>query len=689
MNWKVFAIAAAALLATEGHAKTTTTYEVVIQNRTAGKQTVVDLGGGKLKVEFSYRDNGRGPDVFEDMAVDADGMLTSLKVTGKSTFGAPIDEQFSRVGNKVSWKSKADAVEKDVTGKAQYVAIESSPEFTAVVARALLKAKDRTLPALPSGQLSIEKLTEANVKHKGPGKAREGKASLYAIRGFGVSPTYVWMWNGTQKMLGFVEPAFAFLETGWENNHDALLKIQIDADAKSHKTLIDKLAVRRDHPIVIRNVKWFDANRATMNGPADVHVYRGRIAAIFPANAPIQAEATVVDGTGKFLSPGLFDMHGHIGAWDAVLHIAGGVTTLRDMGNDNAFLNQLKSRIDKGDAIGPTIVPAGYIEGKSPFSSSGGFVVDDVEGAKKAIDWYAQHGYRQIKLYNSIKPEWVVPIAEYAHARGIRVSGHIPAFMRAEEAVRAGFDEIQHINQVALNFLTKKDDDTRTLLRFYLVGDNANQIDLESDKVKDFVKLLADKKVAIDPTMTTFEAQFLQRQGAPNPSFKMVSPNMPPSISRAWLTNSMDVNDKNAEPFRKSYEKLLGLVKKMYDAGVPILAGSDDFAGFTMHRELELYVMTGMTPAQALQIATLNGARYSQVENRTGTIEVGKDADLVLMNEDPTKDIGAVRKISMTMKGGVMFYPAQVFEALGVKPFAPPPAVTEFKPSATKAEEKK
>lgn len=689
MKWKVFAAAAAVLLATEGHAKTTTTYEVVIQNRTAGKQTVVDLGGGKSKVEFSYRDNGRGPDVFEDMVVDAEGMLTSLKATGKSTFGAPIDEQFSRVGNKASWKSKADAAERDLTGKAQYVAIESSPEFTAVIARALLKARDRKLPALPSGQLSIDRLSEAAVTHKGSGKPRTGKVSLYAIRGLGASPTYVWLWNGTQKMLGFVAPSFAFLETGWEDNRDALLKIQIDADAKSHRALAEKLAVRGEHPIVVRNVKWFDAHRATMNGPADVHVYRGRIAAILPPGTPMQDAATVVDGTGKFLSPGLFDMHGHTDAWDAVLQIAGGVTTLRDMGNDNTFLNQLKSRIDRGDAIGPTIVPAGYIEGKSPFSSYGGYVVEDVAGAKNAIDWYAQHGYRQIKLYNSIRPEWVAPIAEYAHARGIRVSGHIPAYMRAEEAVRDGFDEIQHINQVALNFLTKKDDDTRTLLRFYLVGDNANQIDLESDKVKDFVKLLVDKKVAVDPTLTTFEAQFLQRQGAPNPSFKMVSPNMPPSISRAWLTNSMDVNDKNAEPFRKSYERLLGLVKKMYDAGVPILAGSDDIAGFTMHRELELYVMTGMTGAQALQIATLNGARYSQMENRTGTIEVGKNADLVLMIEDPTKDIGAVRKIAMTMKGGVMFYPAQVFEALGIKPFVPPPAVTEFNPNRTKAEEKK
>jgi hypothetical protein len=666
----------------------TTRYEVVIQNRVAGKQTVTALGNGRSKVEFSYRDNGRGPDIFEDIEVDPQGLIKSLTTTGKSTFGAPIDERFARTGNRVAWKSKADAAERQHEGKAMYVAIEASVEQAAVIARALLKTKDKRLDALPSGQLSLERLAETKVVRKDAPRV-SGTASLYAVRGLGIAPTYLWLWNGAShanRLLGTVEPAFAILESGWENNHEKLLKVQLEADAASHKALYERLAVRREHPVVIRNVHWFDAHKAQMNGPSDVVTHRGRIAAIFPPNSTLQGDATVVDGTGKWLAPGLFDMHGHVSPWDAVLHVAGGITTLRDLGNDNAFLNTLKSRIDRGDAVGPHIVPAGYIEGKSPFSSYGGFVVEDVEGAKRAIEWYALHGYRQIKLYNSIKPEWVQPVADYAHQLGLRVSGHVPAFMRAEEAVRAGFDEIQHINQVVLNFLTKRDDDTRTLLRFYLVGDNANQIDLDGDRVRDFIKLLVDRKTAVDPTLTAFEAMFLQRQGTPNPSYRMVSSHLPPSIGRAWLTNSMDVTDKNAEPFRKSYEKLLAFVKKMYDAGVPILAGSDDIAGFTIHRELELYVLAGLTPAEALKIATFNGARFCGTLDRAGTIEVGKDADLILIDADPTRDISALRRIAMTMKGGTLFFPARVYEALGIRPFAPPPAVTEYKPPATTKE---
>ncbi len=670
----VFAAGASSHAAAPPAANSTTKYVVLSQGKEAGRQVVERLPGQRLKVEFSYRDNGRGPDIFEDITLDANGLLASFTATGKSTYGSPVDETFSRRDGKVSWKSKADRAERTAPASAIYVPIENSFETVAVIARALLRAPGRKLSALPNGQLAIERVLDAQVKSK----SGSGKVSLYAITGFGVEPSYLWLradGRAAQQLFAVVFPSFSLVEAGWEQNCDALLKQQLDADAKRLKALADRLAHRSALPVVFRNVRWFDSENALMKGPADVYVSRGRIAAILPANSALRDAATVIDGTGKALLPGLADLHGHTNPWDSVLQVAGGITTLRDMGGDNAALNGLKSRVDAGDSIGPHLVLTGFIEGDSPFFANGGFTIKGVEDGKQAIDWYAQHGYQQIKLYNSIRPEWVQPIADYAHARGIRVSGHIPAFMRAEEAVRAGFDEIQHINQVVLNFLTKKDDDTRTLLRFYLVGDNANQIDLESAAVKDFIKLLVERKTSIDPTLTAFEAMFLQRQGAPNPSFRTVSPNMPPAISRSWLTNSMDVTDKNAEPFRKSFEKLLGFVKLMYDAGVPLIAGSDDIAGFTLHRELELYVMAGLTPAQALQIATLNGAKYAYRLGRAGSITVGKDADLILVEGDPVANISDVRKVSMTMKSGVMFFPAELYEVLGVKPFTQKPVM--------------
>jgi Amidohydrolase family len=677
-------------------AATSAAYTVLSQNKPSGKQTVERLADGKLKVSFSYRDNGRGPDIFEEIAIGKTGQMESFVATGKSTFGAPIDETFKRVDGKATWKSKADAGEQSGVASALYVPVESSIEVFAITARALLRAPGNKLAALPGGQLSIAKIRETSVSAGPPAgspvSSQKATVTLYSVAGLSLEPSYIWLrsdpkaGNDGNAFFAIVSPGFAVIQAGWEANTDALLKIQQESDVLQLKNLADKLVRRVEGLTVIKNVRWFDSEKAKMNEPADVYVFRGKIASIFPANSPLRgdganetADATVIDGTGKTLLPGLFDMHGHTSAWDGPLQIAGGITTLRDMGNDNKNLNEVITRIDAGQSIGPHVVPTGFIEGDSPFSANLGFVVKDLQAAKDAVDWYAQRGYRQVKLYNSMRPEWIAPLAEYAHARGMRVSGHIPAFMRAEEAVRAGFDEIQHINQVMLNFLVKKDDDTRTLLRFYLVGDNANQIDLESQKVKDFIKLLREKNTAIDPTLTAFEAMFNQRQGQANPSYRFVANNVPPTLRRGWLTNSMDVNDKNAEPFRVSYERLLGLVKRMFDAGVPILAGSDDIAGFTIHRELELYVAAGISPADALKIATWNGAKYSQVLETSGSITPGKQADLILVEGDPAKNISDIRKISMVMKSGAIYFPSELYEAMGVKRFGEPPKLVTVK----------
>ncbi|NJR71763.1 MAG: amidohydrolase family protein [Gammaproteobacteria bacterium] len=506
--------------------------------------------------------------------------------------------------------------------------------------------------------------------------------TLYEVTGFGFEPSYFWMWKtpnpAAAGLFAVVSPGFSMVEAGWEANADGLLTLQNKADDDALKKLATTLIKQPARVTVFRNVRYFDAEAAAMRGPADVYVNRGTIAAIYPANSVIRDGATVIDGSGQTLLPGLWDMHAHLGRWDAILHMAAGVTGVRDMGNINDALNILKDKVDAGDFIGPRIIPTGFIEGQSPYSAKLGIVVNDLDEAKRAVDWYSQKGYQQIKLYNSMRPEWIQPLTAYAKERGIRVSGHIPAFMRAEEAVRAGYDEIQHINQVMLNFLVKKDDDTRTLLRFYLVGDNANQIDLDSQAVNDFVKLLVDKKVAIDATMATFEYFYLQRQGAPNPTFKMVANNVPPTVRRGWLSNSMDVNDKNEVPFRESYAKLLALVKKMHDAGVPLLAGTDEVAGFSLHRELELYVMAGISPLEVLKIATWNGAKYSQVLARTGSITVGKDADLILINGDPSKNITDIRKVSVVMKAGALYLPQVLYPAVGVKPFVNAPKIAHF-----------
>ena len=427
--------------------------------------------------------------------------------------------------------------------------------------------------------------------------------------------------------------------------------------------------------MLIRDVRVFDTASASLGPPSDVYLYGGRIASIYPAGSPAQEAATVIEGGGRALLPGLFDMHTHEDAWNAALQIAGGVTTSRDMANDNALLADLIARIGRGELIGPRMVPAGFIEGESPFASRGGFVVNNVEEAEKAVDWYAQRGYRQIKLYNSIHPDWVVPIAAYAHSRGLRVSGHVPAFSRSERVVREGYDELQHINQLMLNFVSDPDTDSRTLARFILVGERAWALDLDSKAVRDFIALLAERQTVIDATLATFEGMYTQGQGEMDPGMAPIADHLPFATQRGLRSNSMEVSGEKLKTYRASYARMIEFVGRLHAAGVPMVAGTDNIAGFTLHRELELYVKAGMTPGEAIRIATETGARYAGVGAETGTIERGKLADLILVDGDPTRDISDIRRVSLVITRGVAYAPAEVYESFGVKRFVDPPRI--------------
>ncbi len=661
------------LLAGSACADTVTRYVIAFQGKLAGEQIVTSGADGHTGVDYAYSNNGRGPTLHEDIVVDGAGRLVRYRVTGKSTFGAPVDESFEYANGKARWKSTVDQGERDGEYSGLYVPLEYSNEPVAVLARALLPQPGRTVAALPAGQVSIRTLTETTLV-SGTQKA---DIALHAIFGLDLSPTLVWMRKGAApSFFASVFDGFAAIEAGWEDRADELLKAQKDAERRLLRSLADRLAHRVDGPILIRSVRVFDSDSATMRGPLDVYVFRGRVASIVPPGSDAREPATVIDGEGRYLLPGLFDMHGHEWRWNAMLQIAGGVTTVRDMGNDNRAIEELRTDIENGSVVGPRIVPAGFIEGDSPYAARWGIVVATLDEGKRAVDWYAQRGRRQIKLYNSIRPEWVEPLAAYAHARGMRVSGHIPAFMRAEEAVRAGYDEVQHINQVMLNFLVKPGDDTRTLLRFYLVGDNAAAIDLASDDVQAFFRLLSSRGTVVDATVATFESMFTQVQGQPNPTFRKIANHFPPALQRALLMNSMDVNPGNVERYRASYGKMLELARRLHDAGIPLVAGTDGLAGFLLHRELEVYVQAGIGAGEVLQIATRNGAKYSGISDLAGSVTVGKSADLILLDGDPTRDIAAVRDVSLVMKEGVVYYPAEIYEALGIAPFRSRPKIT-------------
>lgn len=660
-----------------GAAETIKYIALVDGGKQAGGQTVVHGDDGVTRVDFIFKDNGRGPELKEEYVLAADGTFATYSVKGTSTFGAPVDESF-RVENGVAiWKSTADAGEQPLVEGAAYSPLGGSPQSLSVAFSALSRRADGKLPLIPSGTLSMRAVTEIEVV-KGDEKR---KVQLVMLTGVGLTPTFFWATTGPQpRMFASIFPGYLqLIEDGWQANGDALETRQKQAEADA----LGDLQKRLSHPLsgttLIRNARVFDSENATLGAASDVLIANGRIVSISGGGQENARADRVIDAGGRVLLPGLFDMHGHISEWQGGLHLAAGVTTVRDMGNDNKTLQQLMTDERDGRRLSPSIVAAGFLEGESPMSARNGFVISDLAGAKKAVDWYAKNGYPQIKIYNSFPKDILRDTVSYAHSKDMRVSGHIPVFLRAQDALDAGYDEIQHINQVLLNFLVEDTTDTRTLERFYLPAKRIADMNFDAKPVQDLIARLSRDQIAIDPTLTAFD--FIRhRAGQMSPAYAAVAEHMPPDVLRGFRVAEFDIpDDATHARYNKSYDKMVEFVGRMYKAGVPILAGTDGFAGFTLQRELELYVKAGMTPAQALQIATWTGAKYARVLEDRGSIAVGKRADLVLVDGDPTTDIADIRKIALVIKNGTAYYPSDVYESLGIKPFAAP---LRFEPAA-------
>ncbi|MFC5595156.1 amidohydrolase family protein [Lysobacter niastensis] len=636
----------------------------------AGQQVVTVRDDGSTAVDFIFKDNGRGPELKEEYRLAADGTYQTYRVQGTSTFGAKVDESFTRDGTQAQWRSTSDDGRQSVDGTALYSPLGGTPASFSVALNALAQRPDGKLSLIPSGTLTSRKVDQAEVQCGGAKR----QVQLVAVTGVGLTPTFAWATtDANPRLFAYIYPGYLqLIEDGCQADANALEARQKVAEGEALVDLAKRLGHRLEGATLIRNARVFDSEKATLGPASDVLVQGGRIVSVAPAGKGKAKADNVVDAGGKVLLPGLFDMHGHMGRWDGGLDLAAGVTTVRDMGNDNATLQQMLQEIQSGTLMSPDIVPAGFIEGESKFSARNGFVIKDLDEAKKAVDWYAEHGYPQIKIYNSFPKDVLKDTVAYAHAKGLRVSGHVPAFLRAQDVVDSGFDEIQHINQLMLNFFVDDKTDTRTLARFYLVADRTDALDLDSKPVQDFIQSLASKQIVIDPTLATFE--FLhQRAGEMSPIVADVADHLPPDIQRGRRVAEMNIpDDATAAKYNRSYSKMVDFVGRAYRAGVPIVAGTDEMVGFTLQRELELYVKAGLTPSQALQIATWNGAKYSRTLDQRGSVSPGKRSDLVLIDGDPTRNIGDIRKVALVIKGDTAYYPSEIHEALGVKPFALP-----------------
>lgn len=642
-------------------------YVVLVDNGiVAGEQTVEHGDDGLTKIHFVYKHNLSHTELDEQYRVGPDGAYTEYHVTGISEYGALVDEQFTRAGDRAVWKSTSEHGGKNILGTALYVPLNGTFEANSVAITSLAARPDGKLALLPGGTLTQKTLDEVEIT--GAGGSR--RVALIAQKGLGLSPAFYWTTTGASPRL-FAAIAVGFrttIEAGFEKYASTLEARQKVAETKLLRDLATHLMQPMPGLSVVRNARVFDSEHATLGAASDIYILRGRIAAVLPAGSREQSAELEIDAGGRVLLPGLFDMHTHNDRWDGGLQLAAGVTTVRDMGGDNTTVQQRIDEVSAGESLAPQIVPAGLIEGEGPYSWRAGFVITTLAQAKDAVDWYAEHGYPQIKIYNSFPKAILRETVEYAHSRGMRVSGHVPAFLRAQDAIDEGYDELQHITHVLLNFLVTPETDTRTLQRFELPAAGVADLDFDSKPVQNFIGLLRQHQVVIDPTLTTFD--FLrQRDGEMSQAYAAVADHMPPDIQRSFRVGIMKIAAADAPRYEKSYAKMIEFVGRMYRAGIPLVAGTDALAGFSLQRELELYVQAGLTPAQVLQIATWNGATYTRTLADRGSITPGKRADLVLVDGDPTKDIANLRKVVLVITQGKLVSPRDIDEALGIVPF--------------------
>ncbi len=271
-------------------------------------------------------------------------------------------------------------------------------------------------------------------------------------------------------------------------------------------------------------------------------------------------------------------------------------------------------------------------------------------------------------------PDWVRPLAAEAHRLGLRVSGHVPAFMTSERAVRDGYDEIHHINQLLLSFVIGPKEDTRTPFRFTALGERVGRLDLRSAPVRRMVRLMKQRGTVLDPTIETFEQLLLGRPGRAPPSDAGWIDHLPAPMQRARKAALLDVKPEQYRAYEASWRKLLEMVHLLDAEGVRIVPGTDaGVPGISLHSELQTYAAAGLSNARILQIATMQSARVLGQDRMLGSVEPGKLADLVLVDGDPVADLSRIRRVRMVMKGGVVFYPEEIHRALGVVPFATPP----------------
>ena len=391
-------------------------------------------------------------------------------------------------------------------------------------------------------------------------------------------------------------------------------------------------------------------------------VENGKIAAIGPQDTqPIPEGATILDLSGKTLIPGLWDMHAHANQvqWGPA-YLAGGVTTVRDNGNELEFVTAFRDAVRKG-ATGPDIVMAGMTDGEG-ITGNGIVRARNLEEAAQVVALYEANGYQQIKIYNAIQPDVLAELTKLAHEKGLSVTGHVPvAVGNAADAILLGMDQLSHTDRIlSVLFPDKKLSD---LKGNYLLNQGVTP-----DQIERATRFLLEHKTVLDPTIALDRVRDIPA-GTPIETVEPDAYRIAYELFEGKRFQSGTAADKVANASNNT-RLAMDILGQFFRAGVPIVAGTDNAVPvFSLYLEVETYhALGGLSPLEALQTATIIPARAMGMGQTTGTLEVGKEADIAVLAQNPLIDIRNLRTVTGVLTNGVYFESNALWPAVDFLP---------------------
>ncbi len=618
-----------------------TVYPVFNHDRPAGSM-VVTRNGDTTSVRFVFTDRNRGTRVFSRYVIH-DGRILSIEsrpVLPDDRLGDPTF-RFEIVGDSIRQWTPARTVTAPRSSDVYY-ATGFSPFDQALLAQHLLKQPGRSakLPGNSTAHLEIVKQLSV------PTTRGSERVQLVSIdRGFGATPQLMWL-DRDGNLFATEVSWFMTVKPGAEPALPTLRKTEFAVRDAQAEALNKRLQKPTSGTVAIVNGDVFDSERGTMRPRTTVLVRGDRIVAVGPSDSvAVPKGATLIDAAGKTVMPGMWEMHGHMQltseSTSGPMQLSHGITTVRDLASDLDVAVSERDRAQAGVIASPHMVLAGFIEGPGKWAGPTAVLVRTEDEARRWVARYDSLGYKQIKVYNLVHPDLIPTIAAEAHKRGMRLSGHIPRGLTVPDAVQLGFDEVNHAAFLFSSFY--QDSLYVPTMRAYsaVATAVAPNIDVDGPAMTQLIDVLKRHGTVVDGTFSVW-------------------------ITSAGTGIGQAVGAGVSADAQKADANYMRLLKRLYDAGIPLVAGTDNFGSSSYDTELELYEKAGIPAPTVLQIATIGAARVMKDDKDYGSLTAGKVADIIIVNGRPFDHISDVRKVETVVRAGRVYDAQEIRVATGL-----------------------